>query len=224
MTIAIHQPNYLPYLGFFDKMLKADHFIILDDAQFSKGDFHNRNRINTNAGPKWLTIPVKGSFVPIKDIIINNEHLFSEMKWTEYHLNLIKDNYLKSKFFKILFLRLEDIYKKEYEKLLEVNLALILLLKELFEIKTPVSLSSELGLKSSATQRLIDICKYFSAKTYISGKSGPNYMDLSLFEKNNIKVLIQEFNHPVYKQNSNHFEKNLSSIDAFFNAGNILEQ
>lgn len=223
MIIAIHQPNYLPYLGFFDKMLKADHFIILDDAQFSKGDFHNRNRINTIAGPKWLTIPVKCSFIPIKDIVINNEHLFSGMKWTEYHLKLIKDNYLKTKFFKILFIRLEEIYKKEYKKLLEVNLAIIFLLKELFEIKTPVSLSSELGLKSSATQRLIDICNYFSAKTYISGKSGLDYMDISLFEKNNIEVLIQDFNHPVYKQRFNHFEKNLSSIDAFFNAGNILE-
>ncbi len=223
MIIAIHQPNYLPYLGFFDKMLKADHFVILDDAQFSKGDFHNRNRINTVTGPKWLTIPVKGSFMPIKDVVINKENLISGMKWYEYHLNLIKDNYLRTKFFNMLFNRLEEIYKKEYQKLIEVNLTLILLLKELFKIKTPISLSSQLGLKSSATQRLIDICKYFSANTYLSGKSGPDYMDMNLFEKSNIKVLIQDFNHPVYKQQFNHFEKNLSSIDAFFNAGNILE-
>jgi WbqC-like protein family len=223
MTIAIHQPNYLPYLGFFDKMLKADHFIILDDAQFSKGDFHNRNRINTIAGPKWLTIPVKGTFMPIKDVVINKKNMFSGMKWFEYHLKLINDNYFKTKFFKVLFYQLEEIYKKEFEKLLEINLALIFLLKKLFEIKTPVSLSSELGIKSSATQRLIDICNYFSAKTYLSGKAGPNYMDLNLFEKNNISVLIQNFSHPVYEQGFNHFEKNLSSIDAFFNAGNILE-
>lgn len=223
MIIAIHQPNYLPYLGFFDKMLKADHFVILDDAQFSKGDFQNRNRINTAAGPKWLTIPVKGKFMPIKDVVINEGHLFSGMKWSEYHLKAIKYNYLKTNFFEILFYRLEDIYKQEYEKLLEVNLALIFLLKELFKIKTPVTLSSELGIKSSATQRLIDICNYFSAETYLSGKAGPNYMELSLFEKNKINVLIQDFNHPVYKQGFNHFEKNLSSIDAFFNAGNILE-
>ena len=223
MIIAIHQPNYLPYLGFFDKMLKADHFVILDDAQFSKGDFHNRNRINTAAGPKWLTIPVKGTFMPIKDIVIKKSHRFSGMKWSEYHLKLIKENYLKTKYFEILFSRLEEIYKQEYEKLLEVNLALIFLLKELFEIKTPVCLSSKLGIRRSSTQRLIDICNYFSAETYLSGKSGPDYMDLSLFEKNNINVLIQDFNHPVYKQGFNHFEKNLSSIDAFFNAGNILE-
>ncbi len=223
MIIAIHQPNYLPYLGFFDKMLKADHFVILDDAQFSKGDFHNRNRINTAAGPKWLTIPVKGTFMPINDIVINKDHKFSGMKWSEYHLKLIKENYLKTKFFETLFSLLEEIYKQEYEKLLEVNLALIFLLKKLFEIKTPVSLSSELGIRSLSTRRLIDICNYFSAETYLSGKSGQNYMDLSLFEKNNINVLIQDFKHPVYNQGFNRFEKNLSSIDVFFNAGNILE-
>lgn len=223
MIIGIHQPNYLPYLGFFDKIRRSDIFVILDDAQFSKGDFHNRNRIKTANGSKWVTIPVIESFKPINETHINFDLKFGKSSWNEYHLNLIQENYKKALFFNKLFPRFKEFYSLRIDNLAINNIQLILLFCELFRINTPIHFSSTLNLKSCSSQRLIDICKYFDADTYLSGQDGPNYMNLNLFNKSQIQVKVQNFKHPVYNQLHNDFLPFLSSLDALLNEGNIFD-
>jgi hypothetical protein len=224
MIVGIHQPNYIAYLGFFDKMLKSDIFVLLDDAQFSKGDFHNRNRIKVNSGPKWITIPVKSAFRPINEVVINKDAIFSGMVWNEYHFHLIRENYGRSKYFNCFSKMLSEIYFEEYDRLIDINLNMIEFIRQGFRIKTPVFLSSELKIKTSSTQRLIDICNHFEADCYLSGQDGPKYMDMSLFEKNKIRVEVQDFKHPTYTQQYGGFVPYLSAVDALFNAGNIFEE
>src|ERR1035437_1984540 len=117
MIVGIHQPNYLPYLGFFDKIRRSDIFVILDDAQFSKGDFHNRNRIKTSTGAKWITIPIIEPFKPINETYINYNVKNGKFVWNDSHLFLLKENYQKAPFFDTIFPGLEEIYYTHKEKL-----------------------------------------------------------------------------------------------------------
>ena len=224
MIIGIHQPNYLPYLGFINKLKNSDIFVILDDAQFSKGDYHNRNRIKTKDGAKWLTIPVKAKPEPINSIKINSEYKFSRMNWNVYHLKMIKENYSKSDCFHEVFPELEKIYENNYEYLIDINMNIINLLKELFSIKTPIYLSSELKLDKTirSTEKLVEICNIFNAKKYLSGKDGPKYMDMKLFENANIDLLIQDFDVQLYKQQFGEFIPYMTALDFYFNNGKII--
>jgi len=224
MIVAIHQPNYIGYLGFFDKMRKSDIFVLLDDAQFSKGDFHNRNRIKVSSGAKWLTVPVSAGFKPIKETMINKDCKFSGMTWNDYHLHMFRQNYRKSKHFEPISQILNEIYSENYDRLMDINMKMINFIKQRLGIKTPVFLSGELNIKTSSTQRLVDICNHFDADCYLSGKNGPEYMDMSLFEKNKIAVVIQNLRHPTYTQQHGEFVPYLSAMDALFNVGNIFEE
>lgn len=219
MILGIHQPNYLPYLGFFDKMRRSDIFVILDDAQFSKGDFHNRNRIKTSTGPKWITVPVSETFRPINETYINYSVKYGKLGWIDYHLHLIKENYKNALFFDTIYPGIKEIYCRHYEKLSVINIELIKQICSLFNISTPVYFSSELNIKTSSTQRLVDICEHFNANVYLSGPDGPKYMEMSLFDKRQIEVEVQNFVHPVYKQLYDGFIPCLSALDSLFNTG-----
>lgn len=212
----------MPYLGFFDKIFKSDIFVILDDAQFSKGDFHNRNRIKTRNGTAWLTIPVHSGFIPINEVKINEQYKFSNSKWNDYHLTQIKDNYNTSPHFEEIFPLLYNILSLTYSKLIVINLKIIMLFLNLFKIKTKIVYSSALKLTTRSTERLIDIVKHFNADTYLSGSGAKKYLDSSLFADNNIKLEFHEYKHPVYKQNFDSFVPNLSALDYCFNEGSNL--
>lgn len=219
MIIAIHQPNYLPYLGFFDKMKQADIFVIYDDAQFNKEDFQHRNKIRIYHGWKWLTVPVEKKLLPIKEIKIKNEVVNKNIKWSDSHLRDIKDNYKDTAFYTKYINEIETIYKKKYENLIDLNMSFINFFKSIFGIKAKFIFSSELNLSSKGTQRLIDIVELLGGDTYLSGPMGRNYLDVSLFEKKGIEVKFQGFKHPLYKQRYETFIPNMSAIDALFCTG-----
>lgn len=221
MIVAIHQPNYLPYLGFFDKMRKADIFIIYDDAQFNKEDFQHRNRIKIFHGWKWLTIPVDKKPLPIKEIRIKNDISLKGVRWMDSHIRDIKDNYKNSTYFSKYEKELEIIYNKEYNMLIDLNMSLILFLKRAFKINSNLVLSSELGFTSKSSERLVEMVKAVGGDVYLSGPSGKNYLDISLFTDRKIKVEFQDFKHPIYKQQYDGFIPNLSAIDDLFNVGEL---
>lgn len=221
MIITIHQPNYLPYLGFFDKMRQADIFVIYDDAQFNKEDFQHRNKIRIFHGWKWLTVPVEKKHIPIKEIKIRNELTNKGLKWSDAQFKEIIDAYFDTPYYKDYEKKLEEIYMKRYDKLIDLNLDIISFLMDAFKIKTKLVFSSELGFTSKSTQRLVDIVESLGGDTYLSGSFGKNYLDVSQFQDKNIKLEFQDFKHPVYKQNYDDFIPNMSSIDALFNIGEI---
>lgn len=224
MIVTIHQPNYLPYLGFFDKMKKADVFVIYDDAQFNKSDFQHRNRIRILQGWKWLTVPVVKKHIPINEITIKNDQNIKGRYWYDEHFAIIKENYSRCPYFSQYEDRLKEIYSMHYEKLVDLNVAVIDLIREGFDIKTDILLSSEMGFTSSSTQKIIDIVEALGGDAYISGPMGRSYLDMELFEKHGIELQFQDFKHPVYTQNYEDFVPNLSAIDALFNVGNVFDQ
>lgn len=219
MIISVHQPNYLPYLGFFDKMKQSDIFVVYDDAQFNKEDFQHRNKIRIFHGWKWLTIPVEKRPLSIKEIKIKNEVMKKNITWSQSHLKDINDNYKDAPFYPLYKDKIEGIYIKNYETLIDLNMEIINFLMSAFHIKRKIILSSELNLFSKSTQRLVDIVESLGGDTYLSGPMGRNYLDISLFDKKSIKLQFQNFEHPIYKQCYEGFLPNMSAIDALLCTG-----
>ena len=222
MIIGIHQPNYLPYLGFFDKMKQSDIFVIYDDAQFEKGEFQHRNRIRIYHGWKWLTIPVEKKHLPINEIRIKNEvATWKGIKWSDAHFNTIRDNYKDTPYYSTYEEEIKRTYDKTYDKLVELNMDIINFLKRAFDIDVEIVFSSDLGFTSKSTERLVEIVKTLGGDVYLSGPKGRDYLGISLFERKGIKVEFQDFKHPVYKQRYEGFIPNMAAIDALFNVGKI---
>jgi len=222
MIIAVHQPNYIPYLGFFDKMKRSDMFVIYDDAQFNKEDFQHRNRIRIYHGWKYLTVPVEKKRIPIRDIRIR-ELMIKSVTWQEAHLKEIRDNYKDTPYYTLYEDRLEAIYMDKYDRLIDLNMNFINFPKDAFGIKTKIIFASELGFTSRSTERLADITEALGGDVYLSGTAGRDYLDVSLFESRGINVEFQDFIHPVYKQRYDGFIPNMSAIDALFNVGKMPE-
>ncbi len=216
MIVAIHQPQYLPWLGYFDKMQRADVFCYLDNVQYKKNEWQNRNRIKTAQGRQWITVPVGYRF-PQK---INEVKINSAEKWQRKHLQALRTNYSKAPFYKEYIDCFEDAFAKKHERLSELNIGLIDMLREILVLgQKPTLIASELSLPNDPTERLIDVCRAAGGDTYLAGKDGANYMDLDRFVASGIKVIFQDFNHPVYPQLFGNFESHLSIVDLLFNCG-----
>jgi len=216
-TIAIMQPTYLPWLGFFDLIKKADVFVFYDSAQFSKQSWQQRNRIRDRSGEIMLTVPVitKGLLgQSILDVKIDHSQ-----KFIKKHLLSIQMNYSKSKNFDLVFPKLEEIYLKKDNFLIDLNLKFIHLGLDFLEIKTKTVFSSTLKFSDDRVQALVDICESFKATHYYSPAGAKEYIDLdNQFVRNDIKVEYQNFAHPIYAQgNFNDFISHLSFIDYLFN-------
>jgi len=219
-TVTIHQCEHLVWLGLLDKISKADIFVLADTFDFKKNYFENRNKIRTKDGWQWLTVPVeKENHTPINEVsIIYNEN------WQKKYLESIKYNYRNSPYFNRYYPEIEMCIMEKYGQTIyisDLNEILLKLCLKWFDINTPIILSSSMELTESlrSSERLLEICQKVGADTYLSGPSGKDYLDLSLFEKNNIKVVFHEFIHPVYKQQYSPFIPGMSALDYLFNCG-----
>ena len=222
--ISIHQPVYLPWLGFFKKILESEIFVILDDVQYEKNGWHNRNKIKTKDGDMWLTVPVHAkNNIKLNQILIDNNSI-----WFKKHSKSIFINYKKANFFQQFWNDFELIYEKKCDRLIDLNLEIINLFLKKLDIKTRIVFSSELNILKSGSNRILEICKQLNADTYLSGNLGSNYLQIQDFKDNKIDVLFQNFQHPTYSQLFDSFIPNLSTIDLLFNAGpnalNIIKQ
>ena len=220
MRACIHQPNYLPYLGIFNKIKNSELFVVYDIAQYVKDRFDNRNLIKTATGTQWLTIPLQD-----KDSFLKR---FYEVKlprddfWKKDHLRSIKVNYAKVKHFHKYFPKIKKIYEKNHIFLADFTLDIIKFLMESFKIKTPIVKSRDLNLDlaKKSTEMIIQILNKVEASEYLAGASGKNYMDTAALKMAGIKVKYQHFKHPIYTQLFKHpFVKNLAAIDLLFNEG-----
>ena len=219
MIVSMHQPNYLPYLGFFDKMEKADIFVIHDDAQFNNRDFQHRNRIRVEEGWQYLTVPVYEKKININQIAIKNNTQIGKRQWSQAHFETIRGWYNKAPFFSAFENDLRKIYEKKHNRLIDLNMDLILFLMQAFDINTKIVYSSSFGFKSKGTQKIIDKMNALGVDVYLSGPSGRNYLDESLFK--DIKLEFQDFKHPIYPQCYPGFVPDMSAIDALFNVGEM---
>ena len=217
MRIAIMQPTYLPWLGYFELMHNCDLFVFLDDVQFVKKSWHHRNRVKTSTGETMLTVPVfsKGKRrQQIRETLINNE-----LPWERKHFITIKNNYKKACFFDNYIDELQKIYSRDYNKLLDISIALIELIRREIGISTDTIMSSALNTEGVKSQKIINICKKLKSDVLYDTQGAEAILDLDLFEKNNIKVIYQRFKHPIYRHLHEDFISHLSALDLLFNEG-----
>lgn len=219
MIVTIHQPQYMPWSGYFHKIATADLFVVLDDVQFKKNEWQHRNRIRTSQGWQWLSVPNHYRFPQrINDVAVNNE-----IDWRQKHWQAIKTAYGKAPWFKRYSPEYEQFYGQRYLTMSEVNSASANLLCRQFGITTPVAFSSTLNVEGASTERLVNICRRFEADMYLSGSGGRDYLDETLFERAGISVRYQEFSPPRYPQHwaatDEEFVPGLSAIDLLFNCG-----
>jgi hypothetical protein len=218
MTIGILQPGYLPWLGFFEQLQKSDVFILYDDVQYDKGGWRNRNKIKTAKGNQWLTIPVRVKF--LQKPLIYEVKIDNTSNWRKNHLLSLHSNYTKADFFKDCIGIFEEAYNKEWEYLAEIDIYFITRIAEYLGIDVKkIKRSSQLNPKGDKMERLINLCKSFGADTFYEGYAGKNYIDDKMFEREGIKVIYQEYKHPVYQQLYGEFIPYLSVVDLLFNCG-----
>lgn len=217
--VSIHQPNYLPWLPYLNKIKEADIFVILDIAQYKKNEFMNRNRIRTSKGWTYLTIPLKSKDYYLKPIY--KVQLPPDDKWMEKHWKSIEASYSSAEYFNLYKIFFKKLFTSNFKTLGEINLKIIYYLIDILNIETEVVLSSDLDMDESAksTDLLINIIQESKGTSYLSGPCGKNYLELDKFKKNNIEVRFQDYKHPKYKQNFPGFEPFMSAIDALFNIG-----
>lgn len=217
MRLAILQPGYLPWLGFFEQMYHSDIFVVYDNVQYDKHGWRNRNRIKTSNGAQWLTVPVltKGQDKPLnRDILIDNK-----TNWGKKHLLSLRQNYSKAPCFKEYISFFEDTYSRQWDKLIDLDMHLIRRFAEILGIKSKIVFASSLQATGDAVQRLISICKELGADTFYEGAAGKDYIDTKVFEKAGITLEFQDYQHPVYKQLYGDFLPYLSIVDLIFNHG-----
>lgn len=219
MKLAIHQPQYMPWVGYFHKMASVDLFVFLDDVQFKKNEWQHRNRIRNPQGWQWLSVPNHYKF-PQR---INEVALNDTQRWREKHLRSIEMCYGKAPFFGHYAERLNEFYSRRWDTMAAVCVDSVKLLAELIGVTTPTVMSSRHSFESQATERLVAICGHFGADTYLAGAGGRDYMDLSLFEQAGIEVAFQEFSPPRYTQHwcksDEDFVPGLSALDLVLNRG-----
>jgi hypothetical protein len=218
MIISIHQPNYIPWIGFFHKLLLSDTYVVFDDVQFPRGkDYANRNQIKTNNGKMWLTASVlgKGDLKPWNQIKINNNG------WKEKHLKNIESFYKKTPYFKSYFLFMKRIYETNHTLLMDFNLDLIIFFLGCLDKVPNIILSSEIKTPLTGLDKIMYILKNQQATEYISGdgEGSKRYINEQLFKDNNIKLTWQNYKHPVYKQQFGEFIPYMSILDLLFNEG-----
>jgi hypothetical protein len=215
---AIHQPNFLPWLGFFYKWRQSDVFVRYDDVQFVRRGYTNRVKIKTQKGEAWITVPVKqkGNYhQAIGEIEIDRE-----VNWKRKLLGTLTASYSRAPFFKMYFPRLEEILANDFRLLVQLNTALLSWVAGELNIDVPSIEASVLeNISGASTERLVSVCRALGASHYLSGFGGQKYQEERLFVDNGIQLKVYNFKHPRYPQLWGDFIPGLSVLDLLFNCG-----
>ena len=219
-TVAILQSNYIPWKGYFDIIAASDLFVLYDDVQYTKRDWRNRNKIKTEAGLKWLTIPVEVKGKYHQKI---NETKINEADWNKKHWNTLRHTYKQSAHFKEIEPFLAKLYLEDVdgvELLSEVNMIFLRAICDKLGIDTPIVWSSEFDLDDGKTERLHSICMQAEATTYLSGPAAQGYLDESVFNADGMAVEWMSYEgYKEYPQLFGDFEHGVSIVDLLFNTG-----
>ncbi len=218
MRVSIHQPDYLPWIPFFHKIKWADVFVLLDNAQYGKNKYHNRNRVRTAQGWTFLSIPISHSSygTPICDV-----SLPPDGAWRRKHLRTIELSYTRAGAFGEYIGFLRELYETSWSRLVDLNERIIRFLSSAFGLEAKIMRSSDLSLDPGlrGTRRLVEIVKTLGGSHYLSGPSGQRYLDVSLFEREGIGIEFQEYVPCTYRQLHGEFIPGLSAIDLLLNEG-----
>lgn len=220
MIVAIHQPHYLPWLGYLHRMAQVDLFILLDHVQFERRNHQNRSQIRLDGEARWLTVPVvqRSQKERIIDKLVDNS---DPRAWGAIHLATLRHAYREAEHFRAYAGALRGILETRWERLVDLDRAMLDLLRDAFEIRTPLARSSELGVEGAKSDLILNLCRAAGADTLLAGFGGSRrYLDLETFARAGVSVRWHDFKHPVYAQcGSQPFIAGLAAIDLLFNHG-----
>lgn len=216
-SVAILQPGYLPWLGFFDQMASVDVFVYYDDVQFDKHGWRNRNRVKVPGGISWLTVPVlhSGKDWPL----VNEIQIDNSRNWRRKHVQTLRQAYSRSLLAPPYIARLEELLSGVESNLAELDMLLIEEMCKWLDINTQTVRSSALGIAGGQSERLLRICQHFGGTHYLSGAAAVDYLDVEMFDRAGVAVKWQTYNHPVYPQLHGSFVSHLSAVDLVLNEG-----
>ena len=215
MICAIHQPDYIPWLGLYYKIAHSDVFVYLDDAQYSNEADHNVNTIKTSNGAFRLKVPVEQH---LGDLICNVRSR-DELKWKDKHLKTLQMNYSKADYFKDIFPAFSEVIMQKYQSLAELNMAINRFICDGFGIHTKILKSSDMDISTLREERVIDICKAVGADEYLSGNGARVYQSEEDFNQNGLKLTYMSYQPIEYKQLWKEFLPCMSVLDYLFNCG-----
>lgn len=220
MIVAIHQPHYLPWLGYLHRMAQADLFIVLDHVQFERRNYQNRGRIRLDGDVHWLTVPVvqRSQKECIVDKLIDNS---APRPWGPMHFQTLRHAYRSAEHFTPYADALRKILEVRWERLAELDRAMLDFLRDAFEIRTPLVRSSELAVDGAKSDLILNLCRAVGADTLLAGFGGSReYLDAAAFAREGVRIERHEFRHPLYPQcGAQPFVAGLASIDLLFNCG-----
>lgn len=213
--VAIHQPNFFPWLGYFYKIAHSDVFIFFDDVEFSKGSYTNRCRICTEGNPKWLTLPIQyKSTATIADIQLGQDN------WQDKHKRALHGAYRRAPYFDTVFPVIEQIYDRSATNSVGAfNIDVITELVSLFGLQVKLLKSSGFNAPGRNEDKLCALVNMVGGTHYLSGKGGRNYQSVETYEAAGIALQYTDFSPVEYPQSSETFQPGLSVLDAMFNVG-----
>jgi hypothetical protein len=217
MMACIHQPNYLPWLGFFGKVLRSDAYLVMDNVQFPKNCWTNRVRIAGSGEPPWLTVPVCRSGL---STLISEAEISYTQNWVEKHLKTVQQVYRPCRWFSDLYPPLAAILESRPQRLVDLNIPLIRLILDWCGITTPLILGSTLTASGKASDLVVSMCRSVGATAYLAGEGAADYENLEVYGQGEVEYYRFRFRHPEYPQRGRkEFCPGLSIIDALFNCG-----
>lgn len=190
MRIGVHQPEHLPWIGFFDRIRSVDAFVLLDHVDFSKNNFQNRNRIKNEkkATWEWLTIPVsKGENKSIQSVLVKPREI-----WKRAYLEKIRHNYHRNKQFELILEIVKVSIEQKSDFLVDINTKFIYEVLKYLDIQTPIFKSSQMQLKNSKSAMLVEICKELGGSEYVTGIGATKYLDKEQFSKSDISIVLRD--------------------------------
>ena len=220
-VVAIHQPNFFPWLGYFDKIARADVFVVLDHVQFpkSEGNWSNRVRLAVNGKPAWVTMPVVRDYEGFRRI--DEMRIDNRAPWRRKLTQLLRTNYGKAAAFKDVFATVEHWIENPTDSVVDYNLAAVTAIcKRLGLESSHIVRSSTLPVSGAKTDLLVNVVKAVNGTTYLSGDGSTDYQDDAAFAAAGIDLVYQRFAHPVYPQRAGEvFMAGLSVLDALLHLG-----
>ena len=216
MIVTAHQPAYLPWLGLLHKAALADVFVLVDTVQFEKGSFINRNRLRSPEGWRWLTVPVLAKGHTSTDM---RSLRIAPRPWARKHRTALHMFYGRAPFFAEHAPFLEDLYRHDWELMVDLCEHVLLYLFRAFDIDARLVRGSSLGLSGAKSELVLDLCRKTGARTFIFGALGRRYAEIDAFTAEGISVAFQDYQHPSYPQAYPGFVPGMTALDLLMNVG-----
>ncbi|HOZ48465.1 MAG TPA: WbqC family protein [Candidatus Hydrogenedentes bacterium] len=216
MLVGIHQPHYLPWLRYVEKIARCDVFVVLDTVPFTKNGWQNRNQVKTASGATLLTVPVHASL----DETLDRVRIDGRAGWRKKHGNTLRQAYAKAPHFETHAAFVGNVYGRDWPRLCDLNRHMLEYLVAAMGIDTRIEYASDLNVPGTATERLVNLVKAVGGDGYYTGAFAlESYLDASAFAESGIELVVQEWRAPVYPQLHGAFIPDLSIVDLLFNAG-----